>query len=41
MRTCRIAPGALSDAESWIAERRTEWERRLDRLGEAVLDEES
>jgi DNA-binding transcriptional ArsR family regulator len=41
VRTCRIAPGALSDAESWIAERRTEWERRLERLGEAVLDEES
>ena len=41
VRTCRIAPRALSDAERWIAERRTEWERRLDRLGDAVPDEES
>ena len=34
VRTCRINPGALADAERWIAERRLEWERRLDRLGE-------
>jgi hypothetical protein len=24
----------MSAAERWIAERRTQWERRLDRLGE-------
>ena len=34
VRTFRIAPGALRTAEQWIAERRTSWERRLDRLGE-------
>jgi len=34
VRTCRIEPKALRTAEHWIAERRTIWERRLDRLGE-------
>ena len=34
VRTCRIEPQALSLAEHWINQRRTEWERRLDRLGE-------
>jgi DNA-binding transcriptional ArsR family regulator len=34
VRTCRIEPLALSQAEQWIRERRTEWERRLDRLGD-------
>ncbi|HEX4110630.1 MAG TPA: metalloregulator ArsR/SmtB family transcription factor [Solirubrobacteraceae bacterium] len=34
VRTCRIEPSTLRDAERWIAERRTEWARRLDRLGE-------
>jgi DNA-binding transcriptional ArsR family regulator len=32
VRTCRINPAALAEAERWIAERRLEWERRLDRL---------
>ncbi|HEY5721792.1 MAG TPA: metalloregulator ArsR/SmtB family transcription factor [Allosphingosinicella sp.] len=34
VRTCRIEPRALGAAEQWIAERRAEWERRLDRLGD-------
>ena len=34
VRTCRIEPQALGSAERWINERRTTWERRLDRLGE-------
>ncbi len=34
VRTCRVNPAALAEAERWIAERRLEWERRLDRLGE-------
>lgn len=34
VRTCRIEPKALSQAEQWIAGRREEWERRLDRLGD-------
>ncbi len=33
-RTCSIDPAALRSAESWITERRTMVERRLDRLGE-------
>jgi DNA-binding transcriptional ArsR family regulator len=32
VRTCRINPPALAEAERWITERRLEWERRLDRL---------
>jgi DNA-binding transcriptional ArsR family regulator len=34
VRTCRIAPKALKAAEQWISQRRTSWERRLDKLGE-------
>jgi DNA-binding transcriptional ArsR family regulator len=39
VRTCRIEPMALSLVERWIAERRTTWERRFDRLG-AMLAEQ-
>jgi DNA-binding transcriptional ArsR family regulator len=39
VRTCRIEPAALRSAEQWISERRTTWERRLDRLGEFLDDE--
>jgi len=39
VRTCRIEPRALREAETWIAQRRDLWERRLDRLGE-ILDEQ-
>jgi DNA-binding transcriptional ArsR family regulator len=38
VRTCRIDPKMLSQAEHWIAERRQTWERNLDRLG-AYLEE--
>jgi len=38
VRTCRIEPRALSLVEQWVNTRRTEWERRLDRLGD-YLDE--
>jgi len=34
VRTCTLDSGALSLAEQWINERRTQWVRRLDRLGE-------
>jgi DNA-binding transcriptional ArsR family regulator len=34
VRTCSIEPKALRTAERWISERRTSWERRLDRLGD-------
>ena len=38
VRTCRIEPQALRLAEQWIAERRSTWERRLDRLGEVLAE---
>ena len=34
IRTCRMEPAAMSLAETWINQRRTEAEQRLDRLGE-------
>jgi len=34
VRTCSLDPGAFSLAERWITERRAEWLRRLDRLGD-------
>ena len=39
VRTCRIQPQMLSQAEQWVSERRRMWERSLDRLGQ-FLDEE-
>jgi DNA-binding transcriptional ArsR family regulator len=38
VRTCRIEPAALHTAEQWIVERRTSWERRLDRLGDFLRE---
>jgi DNA-binding transcriptional ArsR family regulator len=40
VRTCRIEPAGLSVAERWIGECRSSWERRLDRLGELLAEEE-
>ncbi len=37
-RTCSINPTVLRSAESWIAERRTLIERRLDRLGDYLAE---
>jgi DNA-binding transcriptional ArsR family regulator len=34
VRTCRLEPAALQQAEQWIADRRTLWAERLDRLEE-------
>jgi DNA-binding transcriptional ArsR family regulator len=38
VRTFRIESTALRKAERWITERRTSWERRLDRLGEYLVE---
>jgi DNA-binding transcriptional ArsR family regulator len=38
VRTCRIEPAGLSAAEQWIADRRSMWERRLDRLGNLLAE---
>jgi len=40
VRTCRIESAGLHVAAEWIAERRTLWERRLDRLGDILAEEE-
>lgn len=37
-RTCSINPAGLRSAESWIADRRSMVERRLDRLGEYLAE---
>lgn len=39
VRTCRIDPTALGTAEHWLTERRIEWERRLDRLGDFLAEQ--
>lgn len=40
VRTCQINSQALREAERWIGERRTLWERRLDRLGRYFAEEQ-
>ncbi|HQR08402.1 MAG TPA: metalloregulator ArsR/SmtB family transcription factor [Gemmatales bacterium] len=40
VRTCRIEPSGFSVIEQWIKENRALWERRLDRLGELLAEEE-
>jgi DNA-binding transcriptional ArsR family regulator len=32
VRSCRIEPKALREAEGWLSAQRTEWERQLDQL---------
>jgi DNA-binding transcriptional ArsR family regulator len=38
VRTCRIEPAGLAAAAQWIGDRRSTWERRLDRLGDFLAD---
>ena len=38
VRTCHIEPATLRAAEAWVAEQRTAWESRLDRLGEYLAE---
>jgi len=38
VRTCRIEPAGLSVAARWIGDRRSIWERRLDRLGDLLAE---
>src|ERR1700755_2620929 len=33
VRPCRIEPAGFSTLQQWLNERRSTWERRLDRLG--------
>jgi DNA-binding transcriptional ArsR family regulator len=39
VRMCSIEVAALRPAERWIQERRAGWERRLDRLGDYLVEE--
>jgi len=39
IRTCRIEPATLSQAEAWFSGQRNRWEHRLDRLADVVADE--
>jgi DNA-binding transcriptional ArsR family regulator len=36
VRTCELNTQALSLAERWLSQRRTQWEAHLDRLGEVL-----
>ena len=38
VRTCRIEPAGLTVAMQWIGDRRSTWERRLDRLGDLLAE---
>ena len=40
VRTCRIEAPRLARVEGWIAERRSDWELRLDRLDELLAEQE-
>jgi DNA-binding transcriptional ArsR family regulator len=40
VRTCSIEAEALQPAERWIEERRSGWERRLDRLGAYLAEDD-
>jgi DNA-binding transcriptional ArsR family regulator len=37
VRTCRLEPTTLAEAEGWIARQRAEWESRLDRFDDYVM----
>ena len=38
VRTCRLETAGFSVLEQWIADRRSMWERRLDRLGDLLAE---
>lgn len=40
VRTCHLDPTGFAVAAQWINERRALWERRLDRLGAILAEEE-
>ncbi len=41
VRTCRLAPKRLAAAQAWLAEQRTLWEARFDRLDALLLEDET
>ncbi len=40
VRTCRIETAGFSALDQWVRNHRTAWERKLDRLGEVLGEEE-
>lgn len=40
VRTCRVDPRGFNKAEAWFASRRSSLERKLDRLGELLAEED-
>ena len=40
VRTCRIDAAGFQALEQWIRDHRTAWERKLDRLGQFLAEEE-
>jgi DNA-binding transcriptional ArsR family regulator len=40
VRTCRIEPAGFAVARQWLDDRRTVWEKRLDQLGQLLVEPE-
>lgn len=40
VRTCCIESSGFDALDRWIADHRTQWEKRLDRLGQFLIEEE-
>jgi DNA-binding transcriptional ArsR family regulator len=38
VRTCSLDPAGFALAQQWIADRRSPWEKRLDRLGDLLAE---
>ena len=41
VRTCQLDPDALRMVERWVTAQRTTWEHRLDRLSDALTEEDT
>jgi len=39
VRTCRLEPAGFSVAQKWLADRRSTWEKRLDRLADLLAED--
>jgi DNA-binding transcriptional ArsR family regulator len=39
VRTCTIDSSAMTYAEKWLNDRRIQWEKRLDKLGELLMED--
>jgi DNA-binding transcriptional ArsR family regulator len=39
IRTCRLEPTGFLALQQWVQDHRSTWERRLDRLGELLVEE--